>query len=158
MKHHWKQLTNPDYIGAYDFQPGEERIVTIKSVERKQVTGPDGKKEECTVCFFEEPYKPMILNVTNCKMISRIAETPYIEDWTGKSFKIIVTKVKAFGEVVDALRVKSEHVTKKKPTLEHDTQNFINCKAAYEADKSKLQAIKDKYEISPQVLKELING
>jgi len=24
---HWKKLTNPDYLGAYDFAIGEERIV-----------------------------------------------------------------------------------------------------------------------------------
>jgi len=36
---HWKTLTNPDYIGAYDFQPKEERTLTIKSVANEIVTG-----------------------------------------------------------------------------------------------------------------------
>ena len=64
---HWKKLTNPDYLGSYDFEQGEERIVTIKDVKRVMVNGPDGKREECTVAYFEENYKPMILNVTNQK-------------------------------------------------------------------------------------------
>ena len=34
------------------------------------VTGPDGKKEECTVVHFaEKEIKPLILNTTNAKTI-----------------------------------------------------------------------------------------
>lgn len=151
MKRHWKQLTNPDYIGAYDFQPGEERIVTIKEVKRQQVTGPDGKKEECTVCYFEEPYKPMILNVTNCKMITKLCDTPYIEDWTGKSFKLVVAKVKAFGDVVDALRIKSEKVTKQLTELVKDSPNYQKCLEAIRAKTHTVEQIKTKYSMSPEV-------
>lgn len=154
---HWKSMTNPLFLGSYDFSQGEERIVTIKDVKREMITGADGKKEDCTICYFEVG-KPMILNVTNQKMITKLSDTPYIEQWVGKSFKLVVVKIKAFGEMVDALRIKSENVTKQKPTLEHDSTNFVNCKAAYEKDNTKLQAIKDKYEISPNVLKELTNG
>lgn len=155
MPTHWKQLTNPDYIGAYDFHPGEERIVTIKNVTRQMVTGPDGKKEECTIVFFEQG-KPMILNVTNAKSITKLADTPYIESWVGVQFKLIVVKVKAFGEVVDALRIKSEKVVK--PVLSLNTPNFEACRKAYQADKSKLDSIKAKYEVSNEVLTALTNG
>lgn len=146
---HWKKLTNPDYIGAYDFAQGEERIVTIKDVKREMITGSDGKKEECTVCYFVENYKPMILNVTNQKMITKLAETPYIEQWQGKTFKLVVVKVKAFGENVDALRIKSEKVVK--PKLELNTPNFEACKKAYQADKTQLDKIKAKYDVSTEV-------
>lgn len=146
---HWKKLTNPDYLGSYDFAQGEERIVTVKDVKREMISGSDGKKEECTVCHFIEPYKPMILNVTNQKMITKLTETPYIEQWVGKSFKLVVVKIKAFGEVVDALRIKSEKVAK--PRLELGTPNFENCKKAYVADKSALDKIKAKYEVSAEV-------
>lgn len=152
MATHWKKLTNPDYIGAYDFQPGEERIVTIKDVKRQMVTGPDGKKEECTIVFFAQG-KPMILNVTNAKAITKLADTPYIEQWVGVSVKLIVVKVKAFGEVVDALRVKSEKVTK--PVLSLNTPNFEACRKAYQADPTQLDKIKAKYDVSTEVEAEL---
>lgn len=153
---HWKKLTNPDYLGAYDFEQGEERIVTIKDVKRQLVNGADGKKEDCTVVFFEENYKPMIMNVTNQKQITKLADTPYIEQWVGKSFKLVVVKIKAFGEFVDALRVKSEKVTKVKPILELNSPNFINCKKAYQADKTALDKIKAKYQMSETVERMLI--
>jgi hypothetical protein len=54
--------------------------------------------------------KPMILNKTNCKIIAKIHDTPYIEQWAGKSILIYAAKVKAFGEMVDALRVKNQKV------------------------------------------------
>lgn len=153
---HWKKLTNPDYLGSYDFAQGEERIVTIKDVKREMVSGPDGKKEECTVIHFEENYKPMILNATNSKAITKLAETPYIEQWVGKSFKLVVVKIKAFGEFVDALRIKSENVVKAKPTLELNTPNFENCKKAI-ASGTSMDKIKAKYEVSKQV-EEALNG
>lgn len=108
---HWKKLENPDYIGAYAFAPNEEKTVTIRAVERKIVTGAEGKKEECTVVSFVEKEKPLILNVTNAKMIEKHAGTPYIERWGGVRIILVVERVKAFGDVVDAVRV-----SKKKPT------------------------------------------
>jgi hypothetical protein len=73
---HWKKLTNPDYLGAYALEPGQDLIVTIKSVANEVVTGSDGKKETCSVMRFAENVKPMILNATNSKMITKLLKTP----------------------------------------------------------------------------------
>lgn len=106
---HWKKLCNPDYLGAYAFQPGEEITVTINKVQREIVVGAEGKKEECTVVHFAESgIKPFILNATNAKMITKITGTPYIEGWAGKRIVLGVEKVKAFGDVVEAVRVKNK--------------------------------------------------
>ena len=106
-KTHWKKWNNPDYLGAYAFQPGEEKTVTIKEVKRELVQNQNGK-EECTVAYFEEDVKPLILNTTNCKMISKVWGTPYIEDWPGRKITLKVKKISAFGEMVDAVRVSNE--------------------------------------------------
>lgn len=104
---HWKKLNNPDYLGAYAFQPGQDIIATIKYVHDEMVVGSDGKKEECTVIHFTETtIKPLIANVTNCKQITKLLKTPYIEQWSGQRIQLYVTPVKAFGDVVDAVRVR----------------------------------------------------
>jgi hypothetical protein len=104
---HWKKLTNPDYLGAYAFQPGEEMIVTIKNVANEIVTGTDGKKESCSVMhFIEDNVKPLVLNATNNKTIAKALKTPYVEHWAGKKIQLYVETVKAFGEMVDAVRVR----------------------------------------------------
>lgn len=106
---HFKKLMNPDYIGAYAFEPGEEKTLTIANVRSESVMGADGKKEDCIVCHFKEPgVKPMILNATNCKTIAKLYKTPYIENWAGKQIIVRVQQVRAFGDVVDALRIKPE--------------------------------------------------
>lgn len=106
MATHWKKLTNPDYLGAYSIEDGKDLILTIKRVVQESVVGADGKKEDCIVCYFAENVKPMILNATNCKMITKLTGTPYIEQWANQKIQVGVEKVKAFGDVVDALRVR----------------------------------------------------
>lgn len=121
-KTHWKKLENPNYLGSYALEPGKDLVVQIKSVAQEEVYNPTNqKKETCTVAHFVEPVKPMILNVTNCKTISKLYSTPYIEDWAGKYISIYIAKVNAFGEKVDALRIRT-----KAPTIE--TFTCSDCK------------------------------
>lgn len=117
-KHHWKKSFNPEYIGAYAFNPGEEKVGTIASVREEQVVGAEGKKETCLVARFEEKdLLPLILNVTNCKMITKVYKTPYREDWIGKQIVMRVKQVKAFGDVVEAVRIKNEIPKTAKPRI-----------------------------------------
>lgn len=148
----WRKLTNPDYLGAYDFQPGEERIVTIKEVKREMVKSDRGS-EECTVVHFVENYKPMIMNVTNCKMLTKVCDTPYIEQWSGKSFKIVVAKIKAFGDIVDALRIKQEKIL---PVLVLGSKNFEACKEAIKSGKATIANVKAKFNVSAEVEAQLV--
>lgn len=103
---HWKKLMNPDYLGGYALAPGQDLIVTIKTVGNEEVTSPDGKKSICSVIHFAEDVKPMILNATNNKTIAKLFKTPYVEQWAGRKIQIYTEKVKAFGEVWDALRIR----------------------------------------------------
>jgi len=112
-KTHWKKYSNPDYIGAYAFQPGEEKTLTISTVKRETVIGAEGRSEECTVVHFVEPEKPLILNATNGRMIQRVLETPYVEDWAGRAIVLGVDMVKAFGERVEAVRVRKKQAVVK---------------------------------------------
>lgn len=107
---HWKKLENPDYLGSYALLPGQDLVAQIKSVGQEDVFNPSsGGKESCTVVHFvDNSIKPMILNVTNCKTISKLHDTPYIEQWSGKYISIYIAKVKAFGETVDALRIRTK--------------------------------------------------
>lgn len=104
---HWKKMTNPNYLGTYSLEPGKDKILTLRMVRQEMVQGEDGKKEQCMVAHFMENEKPMILNKTNAKTIEKLYGTPYIEQWTNRKIQIYAAKVKAFGEVVDALRIRA---------------------------------------------------
>ena len=147
MMTHWKQLTNPDYIGVYSLQPNEERTVEIVRVERQQVTGADGKKEECTVAILKDE-KPFILNSTNCKTLTKLYKTPYIEQWVGKSVIIYAARIKAFGEDMDALRIR--------PTLPELTpahRSWSEAVKAVKSDPKNIDKITARFTVSPANLK-----
>ena len=147
---HWKKLQNPLYLGSYDFQPGEERIVTVKDVKREMVKGQEGT-EEHTIVHFTEGYKPMIMNATNSKMLTNLSGSPYVEKWIGTSFKLVIVKIKAFGEFIDALRIKSEKVVKTLPELILDSPNFIKVKDAIKNGKATIEQVESKYKLSKEV-------
>lgn len=102
---HWKKLTNPNYLGAYAFNPGEEKIVTIDYVAQEEIVGAEGRSDRCIVAHLVGE-KPLILNKTNCKAITKLLGTPYIEEWAGARIVLQVQRVKAFGEDTDAVRIK----------------------------------------------------
>jgi hypothetical protein len=145
MKTHWKKLNNPDYIGAYELLGvTDELIVKIKEVKKVDVKGMDGKTEQCTVAYLYEQ-KPMILNSTNCKTITRIYDTPFIEEWKDIEIILIVKKVKAFGDVVDALRIKD--IKPRLPDLLPDTTLWSEAKKAL-SNGFTIAQIKKKYTLS----------
>lgn len=103
---HWKKLVNPDYLGSYALEPGKDMTLTIKSCGLEMITGSSGKKEEKMVMHFMENVKPMIVNRTNSKTITKLYKTPYIEQWSGKKIILYARQITAFGEEVDALRIR----------------------------------------------------
>lgn len=102
---HWKKNFDYRFAGAYELQPGERKQVKIKKTGIEKVKDLQGKETDCFVAYFYgDNQKPMVLNKTNCKTIEKLYG-PDIEQWIGKEIIITSQKVKAFGDVVDALRV-----------------------------------------------------
>lgn len=101
-----KMGKNPNYLGSWDLDelPNREVILTIdKIVDEEVVTS--GQKEVATVAHWtDKNFKPMILNVTNKKTICKLYKTKDTEKLKGKSVIIGVERVKAFGDIYDALR------------------------------------------------------
>lgn len=121
-KTHWKKLTNPNYLGTYALDPEEDLIATIDHVKKEEVTNPNGEKDDCTVCYFKEDIKPLILNVTNAKQIERLYGTPYIEDWAGKKIQIYIKDdIEAFGQITTGLRIRPKvpKTTREELTPDH---------------------------------------
>jgi len=104
---HYRKLLPSNYIGHYDLD-GKEQTLTIERIERRDVYVPEaGKDEPKAVIVFKEAKKHWVVNRTN---LDRIADFygPDTDDWIGKEVTLIPTQVKAFGKMVDAVRVKVE--------------------------------------------------
>lgn len=150
-KTHWKKLNNPDYLGAYALDPGNDLIATIQHVQREVVTGPEGKKEECTVVHFRErDTKPLILNVTNAKTIQKLTGTPYIEDWRGQKIQLYIAQVKAFGDVVDALRIRPKAPVEQKPELKPDSNKWANTVDRLRSGEADMDTVKKYFDLTPE--------
>lgn len=151
-KTHWKKAFNPDYLGAYSLDPGQELILTIKNLKTEKVKNADGREDECLVCHFSEPVKPMILNVTNCKIIHRLYSTPYVEEWVGKQIQVYVAKVKAFGDTVDALRVRPFVPTGKKKLEANRLSGLID---AIQTGNYTIAKAKESFDLTADQLKQI---
>lgn len=155
MKTHFKKLKNPDYLGSWDLADSEGNynptIATIGNVSKKYVHDGKGGGDECVVAELVG-MKPIILNSTNLKTISKLFDSPFIEDWNGKKIELVVTKVRAFGEMHDALRV-----SKVRP-VEKVKQDFTAEKfeAAFKKNAT-IEKIKELYNVTPQIQKDYEN-
>lgn len=106
---HWKRLLNPEYLGEYEFLPGEEKIVTVKTLEEREITGAGGKKENRPVMTFVEPVKPLIMNTTNLRMMTKLFKTPDYPNWYGKQVTLYGDPTVTFGkDVVGGVRIRKE--------------------------------------------------
>lgn len=157
-KTHWRKLDNPNYLGAYSLMDGEtkELTVTIEKVVVEEVKNDRGP-ESCKVAYLKGQ-KPMILNTINCRTIERIYETPFIDDWAGKQITLYVAKIKAFGELMDALRVKPvKPGGSRLPELKPGHEKWEGAKTALMKGDVTIDAIKKKYSISAENEKQLIS-
>ena len=103
-----KMGKNPNYLGSWDLEehPNREVTLTIEKIIDEDVVA-NGKSEKCTVCYWtDSAVKPRILNITNKKTIAKLYKTKETEKLKGKAVIIGIEKVKAFGDVYDALRVR----------------------------------------------------
>lgn len=104
----WKKIvSDPDYLGEADFNEGEEKILTIdRVVSGVKIKSAEGTSEKAVV-YFKERVKPMILNVARSKAITKVAGSKFVEDWCGVAIALYIDdNVKAFGDVVSAVRVR----------------------------------------------------
>ncbi|HZK41422.1 MAG TPA: hypothetical protein VFD14_00480 [Clostridia bacterium] len=125
-KTHWREIKQTEYLGGHDLSDGKggfkEIAVTIKRAMKKKVQDIQGDSTDELVLEFADGTKPMIMNVTNSRVLAKLLKTAYIEDWAGKEIVIGTEKVKAFGEVFDALRIRPYLPKKQAPTV-----NCVEC-------------------------------
>lgn len=108
-KTHWKKIvSDPNYLGEADFQENEEKVLTVSFVNATEtVVTAEGKSTKAVLHWKEPNSKPMILNVARSKAIEKVIGSPYFEDWPGHRLQLYIqTGIKAFGDVVNAVRVR----------------------------------------------------
>jgi hypothetical protein len=151
-KTHWKKVFNKDYLGSCDLEDGKDLKAIIKNVEIRDVKSPQGKTEKRNVAVFTDAkIKPMILNVTNCKVIKKFAKTNFIEDWTNIAVQIYVKgDVQAFGDVTEGLRIREQQPAVSKPKLIPTIDQWQKAIVYLKSDGSTMDRIKRDWDLSPE--------
>lgn len=107
------QVYPSKYVAAEDLN-GRDITLTIASVVLEEMQSHDNTKTQKPVVYFEKATKGLVLNRTNATIIADLYgdET---DGWPGKRITIYATRVKAFGKVVPAIRVRDIVPPKAKP-------------------------------------------
>lgn len=156
---HWKKrLDNSKYIGAYSLSPGEDRVVTIKSIAVEEVLQAGGKKDQCTVLTLAGGEKPMIINSTNSKTLAKLYGSDD-DKWIGKSFTLYASTTSVAGEQMECLRIRpvvpgpkkkqtitDEKLAKALASVESGTYSLEKILAAYELTEEQLQRLPKRIE------------
>lgn len=102
----FRKYMDKNYLGSWDVPEGEDLVLTVDHCERNEVQNERGSEKKLVMYFKEKEYKPMILNTVNSEAISEAYGSKRVEDWEGKKIAITTEKVKAFGSMKDALRIR----------------------------------------------------
>ena len=103
---HWKKYFDYRYISAEELD-GKEIVLTIAGVETGEVYSPTARaKEKKATLKFKETEKQIVLNATNARMISTVLGSPQVETWVGKKITLYPVAIQAFGQNVEAIRIK----------------------------------------------------
>ncbi len=108
---HWKKCFNKDYLGTWSLPNGQDAIVTIVKVERAEIKGEGGRLDIRPIMYLKEFKEPMVLNATNGKIIQKLLNSPYVENWYGHRIQLYAeSNIKvgkgANAETTDGLRVR----------------------------------------------------
>ncbi len=107
VKFDGKIMMRGKYLGAAEFD-GCDHDYTIKLIEQKNVAyEEDDDPEEAWIISFEETARQLLLNKTNCAAIGAI-HGDNANEWIGKSITLFPARVKAFGVMQDAVRVRPD--------------------------------------------------
>ena len=136
MKTHYRLVAKSDHLSSADLEDMIEKKndLVFKIKEVKQIFGASvaGKKIDANIAYFYENIKPLVLNSTNGKVVSKFANSGFIEDWTDISIELFIDhNVKFKGATVDGVRIRKDR-PKPQKTKEEVTQLIEECKTKAE--------------------------
>lgn len=88
MSHHWRELFERKYIGAWDIPEDRDSVVVIDRVVGGELTMQGGVKNKKPLIYFRnvtDPSKPMAAGATVCKTIEALYGTGDYTQWVGKA-------------------------------------------------------------------------
>lgn len=137
---HYRKIFKSDHLGVVDLEEFLEKdsalIFTVSHVQQEMNAKVAGKKINANIAYFEESIKPLVLNATNSKTMSKLTGSCFVENWKNVTIQLYIDRdAKLMGEVVGGVRVSPKVVRTQKPVITKDTpQKWDNAKKAFVRD------------------------
>ena len=112
-KTHFRKVFKSDHLGVADLEDfleeGVDLTFTIKFVKQELNVAVAGRKGNYNIAYFEEPIKPLVLNVTNSNIVKKFnKDSPFVEDWINTRVKLYIdANVKMKGSIVGGVRIRT---------------------------------------------------
>lgn len=105
---HWRNMMSSDKLHAADLM-GKEHTVVIESVKQGEYPDMEDSKKKILKpdLYFKGKKKPLGLNSTNARTITRLLGSPNTEQWIGKAITLYPTTTRAFGEEHECIRIRN---------------------------------------------------
>jgi hypothetical protein len=160
-KNHFRAVFKSDHLGVADLEDmieeGKHLFFTIeRTVQGNQKVA--GKNLFCNVAYFKEGIKPMVLNATNSKVVSRFASSNFVEDWNNIAVELYVdSNVKMKGSVVGGVRIRPTQPRQQKEQM-HKGHKFWNMAIQKVTEGMTVDQFRTKYNITDELYEELKNA
>jgi hypothetical protein len=154
-KTHYRKVFKSDHLGAADLEEmtedGKKLIFTIREVKQEYGAKVAGRKIDANIAYFKEGIKPLVLNSTNSKQVSKFAQSKFVEDWANLTIELFIdANVKLKGEIVGGVRIRPTQPVIKKPELTPDHNRWDEAKEAVKI--GNLDGVVSRFDLSPENL------
>jgi len=127
---HYRKIFKSDHLGVADLEEyleqGSALIFTISHVRQEINAKVAGKKINANIAYFEENIKPLVLNATNSKTMSKLCNSCFVENWQNIPVQLFIDKTaQLMGQVVGGVRVSPKVIRKQKPVITKDNQKNV---------------------------------
>ena len=111
-------LKNSQFLTKEDVEP--DVLATIKSYEMTDVSMESEARKDRYVLHFKEVDKPMVLNVTNGRLLEAITGSDDFDSWIGQQIVLYNDKTIMFqGKLTGGIRIRAP---RNRPALRHQTE------------------------------------
>lgn len=114
-KTHYRKVFKSDHLGSADLEDfkenGSNLIFTIAYVNQEKGAKVAGKKIDANIAYFTDKIKPLVLNATNSKIMSKLAGSCFVEEWQNITVQLYIDpNVKYKGDTVSGVRISPNQV------------------------------------------------
>ena len=158
---HYRKVFKSDHLGSADLEDFQENgsnlIFTVSHVRQERGAKVAGKKIDANIAYFVEGIKPLVLNATNSKIMSKLSGSCFVENWQNIPIQLYIdTNVKMKGDTVSGVRISPNPVRVQKQQITPDNAKLWgNAKNAYKRD-GNFNKVLDRADISNENMQRII--